>query len=154
MRKLRQRSILKLYQSNHTTVTVCKRRPMVDVNKGAWPTEVKRSSEVNQHFVKDAPKLDHVKMPKLHIRQQLFVDGQPSVHMSLPCHLEVPSLLWGPAAERITQSDQNRADGCFSNTSVNYSSKTESMPLRLIYTTLTAESIKRQIWVLFKPSAV
>lgn len=80
---------------------------MVDVNKGAWPTEVKRSSEVNQHFAKDAPKLEHVKMPKLHIRQQLFADGQPSVHMSLPCHLEVPSLLWGPAAERITQSDHN-----------------------------------------------
>lgn len=53
MRKLQQRSILKLDQSNHTTVTVCKRRPMGDVNKGAWPTEVKRSSEVNQHFAKD-----------------------------------------------------------------------------------------------------
>lgn len=28
-------------------------------------------------------------------------------HVSLPCHLEVLCLLWDPAAEKITQSDQN-----------------------------------------------
>lgn len=78
---------------------------MGDVNKGVWPSEVRRSNDVNKNNI-DPPSQKNAtkKQTTINVGQNHRVweqwVGQPEFHVDLPCHLEVLWLLRDPAAER------------------------------------------------------
>ena len=81
-------------------------RPVGDVNKGVWPTEVRRSNDVDNHGAKDASKINHVKCLNYIFSSGCLIKGS-RVSLRLTLSPRGPFSPLGPCGRKNTQS-QNK----------------------------------------------